>query len=212
MEPVVQLISAWQEYTQRAGKATVKDFCQDFLAKKKRTAPLHKGNDLNLAKQLGKANSLVKAYFKTALRQISDMELEWYYFLDAIAAAGEIRKNDIVSFRLLGEPTTGIDIINRMLKAGLIAERIDPGDKRARLVKLTSKGKHRHHQLGILFDEIAAEVFQAMETEVKIRMEAALKKMTDEHAVAIKNSKGKTLDAIEESVKKFTRRFSAKNG
>ncbi|AYB29998.1 MarR family winged helix-turn-helix transcriptional regulator [Chryseolinea soli] len=207
MEPVVQLISAWQEYAQRAGKATVKDFCQDFLVKKKKNVPAEKGSDLNLAKQLGKANSLVKAYFKTALRQISDMELEWYYFLDAIAAAGEIRKNDIVSFRLLGEPTTGIDIINRMLKAGLIAERIDPDDKRARLIKLTSKGKHRHHQLGVLFDEIAAEVFQAMDMEVKIKMEAALKKLTDEHAAAIKGKKSKTLDSIEESVKKFTRAF-----
>lgn len=205
MDPVVQLISAWQEYAQHADKVSVKDFCQDFLSKKKRNAPAEKGNDLNLAKQLGKANSLVKAYFKIALRQTSDMELEWYYFLDAIAAAGEIRKNDIVSFRLLGEPTTGIDIINRMLKAGLIAERVDPDDKRARLIKLTPKGKHRHHQLGVLFDEIAADVFRAIDTEVKIKMETALTKMTDEHSAAIKNKKGKALDSIEESVKKFTR-------
>lgn len=204
MEPVVQLISAWQEYAQRADKVSVKDFCQDFLAKKKRTVPAEKGNDLSLAKQLGKANSLVKAYFKIALRQISDMELEWYYFLDAIAAAGEIRKNDIVSFHLLGEPTTGIDIINRMLKAGLIAERVDPDDKRARLIKLTAKGKHRHHQLNVLLDAIAAEVFHAIDTEVKIKMEAALAKLTGEHAAAIKNKKGKALDSIEESVRKFT--------
>jgi len=205
MEPVVQLISAWQEYAQHAGKASVKDFCQDFLAKKKRTTPVAKGSDLNLAKQLGKANSLVKAYFKIALRQLLDMELEWYYFLDALAAAGEIRKNDIVSFRLLGEPTTGIDIINRMLKAGLIAERVDPDDKRARLIKLTSKGKHRHHQLTVLFDEIAREVFRAMDADVKIKMEAALAKLTDDHSAAIKDKKTKALDAMEESVKKFTR-------
>ena len=205
MEPVVQLISAWQEYAQRANTVSVKDFCQDFLAKKKRNVPAGKGNDLNLAKQLGKANSLVKAYFKIALRQTSDMELEWYYFLDAIAAAGEIRKNDIASFRLLGEPTTGIDIINRMLKAGLIAERVDPDDKRARLIKLTPKGKHRHHQLGVLFNEIAAEVFHTLDTDVKIKMEAALAKLTDEHSAVIKNKKGKALDSIEESVKKFTR-------
>lgn len=199
------MISAWQEYAKRADKVSVKDFCQDFLAKKKTNIPLGKGNDLNLAKQLGKANSLVKAYFKIALRQISEMELEWYYFLDAIAAAVEIRKNDIVSFRLLGEPTTGIDIINRMLKAGLIAERVDPDDKRARLVKLTPKGKHRHHQLSVLFDEIAAEVFRAMDTEVKIKMETALAKLTNEHSAAIKDKKGKALDSMEESVKKFTR-------
>lgn len=205
MEPVVQLIAAWQEYAQRADKASVKDFCQDFLAKKKRIVPAAKGSDLNLAKQLGKANSLVKAYFKMALRQVSDMELEWFYFLDAIATAGEIRKNDIVSFSLLGEPTTGIDIINRMLKAGLIAERVDPGDKRARLIKLTSKGKHRYHQLSVLFDEIAAEVFNAMDVEVKLKMEAALARLTDEHAAAIKNKKGKALEAMEESVKKFTK-------
>jgi DNA-binding MarR family transcriptional regulator len=205
MEPVVQLISAWQEYARHADQISVKDFCQDFLAKKKRNVTAGKGSDLNLAKQLGKANSLVKAYFKIALRQTSDMELEWYYFLDAIAAAGEIRKNDIVSFRLLGEPTTGIDIINRMLKAGLIAERVDPDDKRARLIKLTPKGKQRHHQLGILFDEIAAEVFRGMDTELKTKMVAALAKMTDEHSVAIKNNKGKALDSIEESVKKITR-------
>jgi DNA-binding MarR family transcriptional regulator len=39
------------------------------------------------------------------------------------------------------EPTTGIDILNRMIKAGLLDEEQAPYDKRSRLLRLTPKGK-----------------------------------------------------------------------
>lgn len=39
------------------------------------------------------------------------------------------------------EQTTGIDLLNRLKKAGYISERTDPSDKRAKLVQLTDTGK-----------------------------------------------------------------------
>jgi DNA-binding MarR family transcriptional regulator len=50
-------------------------------------------------------------------------------------------KNRRLSINLLLEPSTGLDILNRMVKAGLLKEEQSGGDKRIRLVRLTPKGK-----------------------------------------------------------------------
>ncbi|MNV79113.1 hypothetical protein D3C71_1726470 [compost metagenome] len=68
------------------------------------------------------------------------IELEWFYFMKEVDLRKEARKSDIVS-AVFFEQSTGIDILNRIKKAGLILERNDPIDKRARLIKLSPKGE-----------------------------------------------------------------------
>ncbi|HTJ48131.1 MAG TPA: MarR family winged helix-turn-helix transcriptional regulator [Cyclobacteriaceae bacterium] len=206
MEPLLELVSAWQEYSQRTNLASVEDFCTYYLSTKKNSVQIDKRIDLNLAKQLGKTNSLLKLYFRRALMQISDVELEWYYFLDAIALAGEIRKNDIVSFHLLSEPTTGIDILNRMLKAGLISERVDPDDKRARLITLTSKGKDYLSKLNSLFNEISKHIFSLIDIDTKSAMVSAFTKLVAEYSNAIRDDKSKAIETMENTLTRFTRK------
>ena len=207
MEPLVELVSAWQEYSQRTSHTSVEDFCNYYLSGRKKSLQRDKYIDLNLARQLGKANSLLKLYFRRALKQISDVELEWYYFLDAIATAGEIRKNDIVSFRLLGEPTTGIDILNRMLKAALIKERVDPEDKRARLIMLTSKGKDHLSKLSSLFNEVSKHVFSQIDTDVKLTITANFTKLITDYSAAMQDDKSKTIETMENTLSRFTKKI-----
>ena len=105
------------------------------------------------------------------MRQNIEIELEWYYFLHTINARKTIRKTDIISINLLFEPTTGIDILNRMIQAGLLIEKVDPADKRARLLSISKEGKHilgladREAELiaDLLFRDIPAKQRAALE-------------------------------------------------
>lgn len=117
----------------------VETFCSHYLyPPSKRKAP---GAALALARRIGRVAAIQRACMRIALRDISEMEPEWYYFLHSINEEKEVRKTEIIGINLLLEPSTGIDILNRMVKAGLLHEEQDVADKRSRLLCLTPKGK-----------------------------------------------------------------------
>lgn len=157
MKPVVELISAWADYESKYPDASATEFCSHFLSQQKVSLPtgIQKNSSFaqselqteqddtsthQLADLIGQLNAFHVSYSKTALKEIPGVELEWFYFLKAIAQQKEARKSDVVN-AVLFEQSTGIDIINRIKKAGLITERNDPADKRARLVKLNPQGE-----------------------------------------------------------------------
>ena len=94
-----------------------------------------------LARLIGRVATIQRTCLKMALKESPGIELEWYYFLHTINERRQIRKTDVISLNLLAEPTTGIDILNRMITAGLLMENIDPADKRARLLFISPKGR-----------------------------------------------------------------------
>jgi DNA-binding MarR family transcriptional regulator len=148
MKPVVELISEWDNYQQTHPDATVPDFCRHYLAMvetKGSNEPLFSGiqpPDMSstIAKLIGRLGAILTAYSKMALKEGDEVELDWFYCLNAIFHQGEARKIDIITYNFL-EQTTGIDLLNRLKKAGFISERADPSDKRAKLVQLTGDGK-----------------------------------------------------------------------
>jgi len=97
-------------------------------------------NTLHLSRLIGRVASIQRTCLRLALRENPGIEPEWYYFLHNIDEKQEVRKTDIISYSLILEPTTGIDILNRMTHAGLLEERPDPKDGRARLLRLTKQG------------------------------------------------------------------------
>lgn len=172
MNPLVELITAWDNYLRQHPDATVAGFCSNYLgtsgvvfstqspdASADQTNP-----DLNarLSTVIRQLSAIQHSYAKLSLRQLPDVEPEWFYFMNLIHQHQEIRKSEVVNMVFL-EQSTGIDIINRIRKAGLLTERTDPGDKRAKLLKLSPKGikflevlSERFSKCdGLLFDKIA---------------------------------------------------------
>ncbi|MBO9611195.1 MAG: MarR family transcriptional regulator [Dyadobacter sp.] len=148
MKPIVELISAWDSFQETRPDATVADFCRHYLAMMD-AAGSDKGlfsgiepPDMTstIAKLVGRLGAMLTTYSKLALKEGEEIELDWFYCLNAIFHQGEARKIDIITYNFL-EQTTGIDMLNRLRKAGYISERADPSDKRAKLVQLTVEGK-----------------------------------------------------------------------
>lgn len=147
MKPIVELITAWADYESENPAANVAEFCSHFLMEHKGqalpdlTAVTLKDldTDQELASLINQLNAIHVIYAKAVLKEFPGIELEWFYFMKAIDQFQEARKSDIVA-AVFFEQSTGIDILNRIKKAGLLTERSDPADKRAKLVKLSTKG------------------------------------------------------------------------
>lgn len=148
MKPVVELISEWDNYQETHPDATVSDFCRHYLAMVEINSVsegLFAGVEppdqtSTVAKLIGRLGSMLAAYSKLALKEGDEVELDAFYCLNTIFHQGEARKIDVISYNFF-EQTTGIDLLNRLKKAGYISERTDPSDKRAKLVQLTGTGK-----------------------------------------------------------------------
>ena len=123
------------------------------------TATSSADDSFDLSRMLGRVASLQRTYLKLALKENLNIEPEWYFFLHAIDTRKSTRKTDIISYNLLFEPTTGIDILNRMIRAGLLTETVDPSDKRARLLGITKEGKTTLRQARRLAQQIADKFF-----------------------------------------------------
>lgn len=201
MKPLVELITAWQAFADAHRDADVESFCYDYLSNKNQKDDPDPETDILLSKLIGKSGSLIKTYLKLALKQIPDMEMEWFYILDTLNDHKEIRKTDVIGFRLLLEPTTGIDILNRMLKAGLISERVDPADKRARLIKPTVKGIEIYKKVNSLFNQVISLLFTSLNREQKSMLILALGKLTNEHYEKIVENKTQAIGEIETFIK-----------
>lgn len=149
MNPLVELITAWDDYLRQHPDATVTGFCSNYLGSSgiahsgQLPVPSSDPTDLDLNSSLSAVirqfSTIQHNYAKLSLKELTDVEPEWFYFMNLIHQHHEIRKSEVVSMVFL-EQSTGIDIINRIKKAGFLSERIDPTDKRARLLKLSPKG------------------------------------------------------------------------
>jgi DNA-binding MarR family transcriptional regulator len=194
MKPIVELISAWDDFTsERSTEVSVKEFCEFYLdmLSARKTNPTAEQNQ-DLAKVIGRLGSIQKTYSKIAFRQIPGAEFEWYFLLYAINNAGEIRKTEVVSFNLLLEPTTCIDIINRMIKAGLLNEKIDPYDKRAKLLTISEKGALLLTELQKLVDQTSALLYGQLDIDDKALLIKLLKAIETRHSTLLLNNYKRT--------------------
>jgi len=139
-------------------------------------------SSFRLSRMLGRIASLQRTYLKVALKEHLDIEPEWYFFLHAIDTRKSTRKTDVISYNLLFEPTTGIDILNRMIRAGLLTEKVDPSDKRARLLAITKEGKTTLRQAQRLAQQIADQFFGDIPAALKEELLAQLNAIEESYA------------------------------
>lgn len=144
MSELVKLITAWEAYSKKHATLSATEFCMYFLAKESNNQ-LFSGLtppdlDTVFAKLIGRLAGMQTVYLKMALQEIPGFELEWFYFLNSIYQLKEVKKTQVIQYNFT-EQTTGIDILNKLAKLGYLAERVDPEDKRAKLVSITKAGE-----------------------------------------------------------------------
>ncbi|MFB0496304.1 DNA-binding MarR family transcriptional regulator [Mucilaginibacter sp. SG538B] len=145
MKPIVQLVEEWTAFEEVSEQPTVEAFCRYYL-QKQRPKPKQAGkkgerimNGAYLLKTLGRILSAYSLYFRSAVNHIGIPPAESFYYLNGLLHLGEVRKSDLINY-MFAETTTGMEVINRLIRENKIDERTSPDDKRAKLIKITEKG------------------------------------------------------------------------
>lgn len=82
----------------------------------------------------------IKFYSKTALAHSQIKTMEEFGFLITVLQYQSISKTELIRRNII-EKSSGIEIINRLLKSGLFTQRDNPDDQRSQLILLTDVGR-----------------------------------------------------------------------
>jgi len=116
-------------------------------------------------------------------------------FCTALNNLGESRKSDVINYAML-EISTGTDILNRLIKKGFINQRIDPDDKRSKLLTLTSTGitaLNKCYKKASMARELFLADFTEDDKKLAIQI---LYPLQEKHSRLSVKSKGKTIEEI----------------
>ncbi len=157
-ELVKQMILLIEQFEQETIKPQAQNLV-NFSAWLNHTLQSKKIGDPSRAAQMMTANETVdsvlgkmiaylyrysRSYSKKMLEHSPLVTSDDFTYLAVLNARGSLTKTELIDMHMQ-EKTTGIEIIKRLLKNGLVEQRDDEADKRSKRLSLTNKGK------GVLF-------------------------------------------------------------
>ncbi len=97
-----------------------------------------------LDNSIGVLNGLMyrysRIYSKIALDFSSKISLEEFSFLATLSTYEGCTKTELIT-AMIFEKSTGIELIKRLIKNDLASEKVNPNDRRSKLIAITEKGK-----------------------------------------------------------------------
>ena len=189
INPVVELVKAWEVFEHENPTGNLEAFCQDYLrkqqlAKFKRVDEgyLHHngGREVKPSNGLGKALVRVQKYLhfyiKKTMQNLPIDNIEDFAYLSDLHFMGAMRKSELIH-RNISEFTSGTNVINRLIKNQLVEEFNDPDDARSKQVKITQSGVNWIMSClpdMIKVDSVLFQVLQSDEREVLFHILAKL--------------------------------------
>ena len=141
--------------------------------------------DMEMSFLLVMQNRHYKSYSKKALADSELSSAEGFSFLYHLNLVGSYRKMELIKLHLL-EPPSGIEVLKRLLKKGLIEEFDDPDDKRAKRVRISAKGKSEIDKTIPKMQDVFIAMTAEMSLNEKLHVISFLKKMNEYHVLNVK--------------------------
>lgn len=132
-------------------------------------------DDLLIAFKLIHLNRDIKKQAKGVLSNSMLGSIDEYSLLH-LDHSMSFRKMEIIEMHNLEAPT-GIDVIKRLLKAGLIEEFPDSEDRRAKRIRLTQAGKSELDELKPKMDALWSELVAPLKVNEKVLVSGVLDKL-----------------------------------
>jgi DNA-binding MarR family transcriptional regulator len=172
MNNTVEIVKEWLDYQVINPNATIEDFCNNFLFKSKKSKNLI--TDLNcksenqlvfgLTKTINRLSKLWMYFTLNAVKSIGLTSFDEFTFLYTINESKFLKKKDLIYMHYL-EISSGLLVIDRLIKKGFLAEKTDEDDKRSKLVSLTPKGKQALEKCDLELGKVANELYGEMPKE-----------------------------------------------
>jgi len=147
MNKTIQLVNEWGNFEAAYPNANIDDFCRHYLAthqQQKNAGPLTGGvvpptSEGLLLKMIGRIHKLNMSYANNALENTGIKQVEEFGILLTVQQEQNPKKSEVIYANLF-ELSSGTDMLNRLIRRGLIKEHDDKDDKRSKRIELTSAG------------------------------------------------------------------------
>ncbi|MBD0258055.1 MAG: MarR family transcriptional regulator, partial [Cytophagales bacterium] len=155
----------------------------------------HETVDSVLSKMIAYLYRYSRSYSKKMLEQSPLVTADDFTYLALLNARGSMTKTELIDLNI-HEKTTGIEIIKRLLKNGLVEQRDDEADKRSKRLTLTARGR------GVLFasfpgmGQVATLTAGNLSESEKMQLLYLLNKLHLFHNAIHKESRDASVEAI----------------
>ncbi len=147
MNKTILLVNEWGNFEAAYPDAHIDDFCRHYLAthqRQKNTGPLTGGvvpptSEGLLLKMIGRIHKLNMSYANNAIENTGIKQIEEFGILLTVQQGHNPKKSEVIYANLF-ELSSGTDMLNRLIKRGLIKEYDDKDDKRSKRIELTAAG------------------------------------------------------------------------
>jgi DNA-binding MarR family transcriptional regulator len=144
----IQLVNEWGNFEDAYPDANIEDFCRHYLAthqQQKNAGPVTGGvvpptSEGLLLKMIGRIHKLNMSYADNAIEGTGIKQVEEFGILLTVRQEQNPKKSEVIYANLF-ELSSGTDMLNRLIKRGLIKEYDDKDDKRSKRIELTPAGE-----------------------------------------------------------------------
>lgn len=148
MNKMVELLNLWASYEEQNPKADIAQFCQAYLVSQEPKtnpatfwhSPVPPDQVSLLIKLMGRITKLHTLQSIAAFKECGLNSFEEFLYLSSVAYMANPKKTDVISAHF-NELSSGLLILDRLKKAGLIQEQGDELDKRTKRLTITNKGQ-----------------------------------------------------------------------
>jgi DNA-binding MarR family transcriptional regulator len=172
MNKTVEIVKEWVDFETRQPTGSLEDFCRYFLSEKERKsksiADASCASDYqqiySLTRVINRLSKLWMYFTLNAMKPMGLTSFDEFAFLYNTNLSNSIRKKDLIYMQFI-EISSGLLVIDRLIKKGFLQERIDEYDKRSKQVTLTKKGKVTLDKCQVALGKVAANLYGEMPAE-----------------------------------------------
>jgi DNA-binding MarR family transcriptional regulator len=169
MNKTLAIVQEWAGFEEQNPNGTIEDFCKDYL--KKQQVPENIGAESEvgpnyacryaLTKIINRLSRLWMFFTMNEMKPMGLTSFDEFLFLLTVQRSEPIRKKDLIYMHFV-EISSGILVIDRLIKKEFLEEKTDDQDKRSKLVTITAKGKkvveEGHAALDAVYDDLYGDM------------------------------------------------------
>lgn len=195
---LVHLVNLFHAYAQQHPGASIEDFCRYHLAVSSlESQPSSSRDDLSknvlISITLGRLARFADMYTKKVLEHLPLSNTDDVVYLMILDRHDSPRKSELIH-QGLSEFSTGVEIIRRLIHAGLVEELPDPEDRRSKRIRLTDTGRSLLYEIYPKMGAVADIVAGSLQEQEKDLLIQILGRLDGLHQEAYLMVKTKNLD------------------
>lgn len=193
---LLQLIEELEQFEHTLSEDETPEM-NDFIAYLSRSENTEQNfpTEVEIAQHVSLLHRYSKFYIKKVLKDSPMQTMDEYTYLIPLIHYESLSKTELNNMNAM-EKTSGNEIINRLLKKKLIAQRRDELDKRSMRVFITDKGRNELIRIFPDLQKSATLLSVNLSTRQQAVLASYLKEVSRFHRNIFLNGKDKTLDEI----------------